>query len=110
MTRGEKTFVGVVFGLTWLFIIMYGGYNIGDSIVRHGWPKPIIIVGGVVLVLAVALVASWATIDRAAWRRSALENKKAAVPAEKPPPQEASPLVTYRGNSVYVQDRPKTPS
>ena len=77
---------------------------------RHQWPKPMIVVGGVVFVLMAAVVAIWATIERAAWRRNAQENKKPAVPAEKPPAKQAPPLVTYRGNSVYVQDRSKTPS
>jgi hypothetical protein len=110
MNSGEKTFVRVVFGVTWLFIITYGSYNIGASIVRHEWPRPMIIVGGVVIVLGVALVASWGTIKRAAWRPNVRENEKPAVPEKKPPAREAPPVVTYRGNSVYIQDRPKTHS
>jgi hypothetical protein len=110
MTRGEKTFLGAVFGLTWLFIIGYGSYNIGASIARHEWPKPMIILGGVVIVLGVALVSSWAAIDQAAWRRNAQKTEKPAAPRERLPAQKAPPQVTYSGNSVYVQDPPKTPS
>jgi hypothetical protein len=97
--------MGVVFGLTWLFVIVYGSYNIGASIVRHEWPKPLVIIGAV---LCVALLASWGLIERAA--RNAQENKKPAARAKGPPAQEAPPPVTYRGDSVYFQDRPKTPS
>jgi len=104
MTRHDYAFGKVVFGLTWVFIILYGSYNIGVSITRHQWPKPMIIVGGVVIVLGGVSVAFWTW-----WRRNAQENKKPAVPAERPPAQKASPRVTYRGNSVYVQGRPKAP-
>jgi hypothetical protein len=106
MTRDDNTFEKVVFGLTWLFIIMYGSYNIGASIVRHEWPKPLVIVGAVVI----ALVGSLILIKRAEWRRNVQENERPAVPAKRPPPQGSTPTVTYRGNSVYVQDPPERPS
>jgi len=96
----------VVFGLIWLLVIVCGSYTIGASIVRHEWPKPFVIVGAV---LCVALLASWGLIERAASRRDAQENKKRAVRGKRPPAQEA-PRVTYSGGSVYVHDRPKTPS